>query len=196
MLLALAAAAAPAQALDTHQCRLRQTAAGHHQHSHRPCRILRRPPGRMPAQPGRRRCHARSMKATGTSCSPSMPTINQRRDPGHRPGALPGLRILDLSQWLWRLRGLRAGQAPRADRCRLARQHPADERGAPAQWRRPCRAAWCAPIAATSCSTTRTAPSALWNETPYHFIKRQSQADAGKWVDMIDDRPIIVAAAN
>ncbi|WP_375450555.1 transglutaminase-like cysteine peptidase [uncultured Devosia sp.] len=36
----------------------------------------------------------------------------------------------------------------------------------------------------------------VWNETPYHYIKRQSQADAGKWVDMIDDRPIIVAAAN
>ena len=36
----------------------------------------------------------------------------------------------------------------------------------------------------------------LWNETPYHYVKRQSQADAGKWVDMIDDRPIIVAAAN
>jgi predicted transglutaminase-like cysteine proteinase len=36
----------------------------------------------------------------------------------------------------------------------------------------------------------------VWNETPYHYIKRQSQADAGKWVDMIDDRPVIVAAAN
>jgi predicted transglutaminase-like cysteine proteinase len=36
----------------------------------------------------------------------------------------------------------------------------------------------------------------LWSETPYHYIKRQSQADAGKWVDMVDDRPVIVAAAN
>ena len=36
----------------------------------------------------------------------------------------------------------------------------------------------------------------VWNETPYHYIKRQSQADAGKWVDMIDDRPVIVAAVN
>jgi predicted transglutaminase-like cysteine proteinase len=36
----------------------------------------------------------------------------------------------------------------------------------------------------------------VWNETPYHFIKRQSQADAGKWVDMVDARPVIVAAAN
>lgn len=33
----------------------------------------------------------------------------------------------------------------------------------------------------------------LWNETPYKFIKRQSQADAGKWVDMIDNRTSIVA---
>jgi len=36
----------------------------------------------------------------------------------------------------------------------------------------------------------------VWNETPYHYIKRQSQADAGKWVDMVDARPVIVAAAN
>jgi len=36
----------------------------------------------------------------------------------------------------------------------------------------------------------------LWSETPYHFVKRQSQANAGQWVDMIDDRPIIVAAAE
>lgn len=35
----------------------------------------------------------------------------------------------------------------------------------------------------------------LWNATPYKFIKRQSQADAGKWVDMIDDRSIVVATA-
>ena len=35
----------------------------------------------------------------------------------------------------------------------------------------------------------------LWNSTPYKFIKRQSQADAGKWVDMIDTREIVVATA-
>lgn len=34
----------------------------------------------------------------------------------------------------------------------------------------------------------------LWSETPYHFVKRQSQADAGQWVDMIDDRVVVVAA--
>ena len=35
----------------------------------------------------------------------------------------------------------------------------------------------------------------LWNATPYKFIKRQSQANAGQWVDMIDDRDIVVATA-
>lgn len=35
----------------------------------------------------------------------------------------------------------------------------------------------------------------LWSATPYKFIKRQSQADAGKWVDMIDTREIVVATA-
>lgn len=35
----------------------------------------------------------------------------------------------------------------------------------------------------------------VWNATPYKFIKRQSQADAGKWVDMIDDREMVVATA-
>jgi predicted transglutaminase-like cysteine proteinase len=34
----------------------------------------------------------------------------------------------------------------------------------------------------------------LWNESPYKFLKRQSQADPSLWVDMFDDRPIIVAA--
>jgi Predicted periplasmic protein len=34
----------------------------------------------------------------------------------------------------------------------------------------------------------------LWNETPYQFIKRQSQHHAGQWVDMIDDRVLVVAA--
>ena len=36
----------------------------------------------------------------------------------------------------------------------------------------------------------------LWSQTPYKFIKRQSQANAGQWVDMIDDRVLVVAAAN
>jgi predicted transglutaminase-like cysteine proteinase len=36
----------------------------------------------------------------------------------------------------------------------------------------------------------------LWNETPYKFIKRQSQAHSGQWVDMIDDRVLVVAAAD
>lgn len=34
----------------------------------------------------------------------------------------------------------------------------------------------------------------LWSNTPYRYIKRQSQADAGQWVDMIDDRVVVVAA--
>ncbi|UYO00582.1 MAG: transglutaminase-like cysteine peptidase [Devosia sp.] len=36
----------------------------------------------------------------------------------------------------------------------------------------------------------------VWNETPYKFIKRQSQANAGQWVDMIDDRVTVVAARS
>ncbi|MDB5472757.1 MAG: transglutaminase [Devosia sp.] len=35
----------------------------------------------------------------------------------------------------------------------------------------------------------------LWSETPYKFIKRQSQADAGKWVDMIDARDMNLITA-
>ena len=34
----------------------------------------------------------------------------------------------------------------------------------------------------------------LWNDTDYQYVKRQSQADAGKWVGLIDDRATIVAA--
>ena len=34
----------------------------------------------------------------------------------------------------------------------------------------------------------------VWNETPYQFIKRQSQAHSGQWVDMLDSRTIVVAA--
>ena len=36
----------------------------------------------------------------------------------------------------------------------------------------------------------------VWNDTNYQYIKRQSQADAGKWVAINDDRATIVAAAN
>lgn len=36
----------------------------------------------------------------------------------------------------------------------------------------------------------------LWNATPYRFIKRQSQAHAGQWVDMIDNREVVVATAG
>jgi predicted transglutaminase-like cysteine proteinase len=35
----------------------------------------------------------------------------------------------------------------------------------------------------------------LWSQTPYKFIKRQSQANAGQWVDMIDTRDIVTATA-
>jgi predicted transglutaminase-like cysteine proteinase len=35
----------------------------------------------------------------------------------------------------------------------------------------------------------------LWSNTSYQFIKRQSQADAGRWVDMIDDRGVVITAA-
>ncbi len=34
----------------------------------------------------------------------------------------------------------------------------------------------------------------LWNETPYHFLKRQSQQNADRWVDILDDRTIFVAS--
>jgi len=33
----------------------------------------------------------------------------------------------------------------------------------------------------------------VWNETPYLFLKRQSQADSGKWVDIYDQRSSVVA---
>lgn len=36
----------------------------------------------------------------------------------------------------------------------------------------------------------------LWNQTPYKFIKRQSQANAGQWVDMIDDRDMVITTAG
>jgi predicted transglutaminase-like cysteine proteinase len=33
----------------------------------------------------------------------------------------------------------------------------------------------------------------LWNQTPYTYLKRQSQADAAQWVDLLDDRATFVA---
>ena len=36
----------------------------------------------------------------------------------------------------------------------------------------------------------------LWNDTNYEYVKRQSQADAGKWVAINDDRATIIAARN
>jgi predicted transglutaminase-like cysteine proteinase len=36
----------------------------------------------------------------------------------------------------------------------------------------------------------------LWKDTPYAFIKRQSQADAGKWVALNDDRATVITAAT
>jgi predicted transglutaminase-like cysteine proteinase len=36
----------------------------------------------------------------------------------------------------------------------------------------------------------------LWKDTPYQYIKRQSQTDSGKWVALDDNRTTIVAANN
>jgi predicted transglutaminase-like cysteine proteinase len=36
----------------------------------------------------------------------------------------------------------------------------------------------------------------VWNDTPYRYIKRQSQADQGEWVDILDQRATIIAAAH
>ena len=36
----------------------------------------------------------------------------------------------------------------------------------------------------------------LWNETPYIFVKRQSQEDAGRWVAINDDRTDFVTSAH
>jgi predicted transglutaminase-like cysteine proteinase len=36
----------------------------------------------------------------------------------------------------------------------------------------------------------------LWTDSPYHFLKRQSQANSAQWVDIVDDRPIVVAAVH
>ena len=35
-----------------------------------------------------------------------------------------------------------------------------------------------------------------WNQTPYTFVKRQSQADAGAWVSITDDRTIELVASH
>ena len=36
----------------------------------------------------------------------------------------------------------------------------------------------------------------LWSATPYQFIKRQSQTDAGKWVSITDARSVTTTASN
>lgn len=33
----------------------------------------------------------------------------------------------------------------------------------------------------------------VWNETPYQYLKRQSQANSGEWVDILDNRVTVVA---
>ena len=35
-----------------------------------------------------------------------------------------------------------------------------------------------------------------WRESPYHFLKRQSQANAGEWVGIDDERPTVILAKN
>jgi predicted transglutaminase-like cysteine proteinase len=35
-----------------------------------------------------------------------------------------------------------------------------------------------------------------WKDSPYHFLKRQSQANAGEWVGIADSRPAVVLAGN
>jgi predicted transglutaminase-like cysteine proteinase len=36
----------------------------------------------------------------------------------------------------------------------------------------------------------------LWTETPYLFVKRQSERDTGAWISVGDDRSILVGAVN
>jgi predicted transglutaminase-like cysteine proteinase len=36
----------------------------------------------------------------------------------------------------------------------------------------------------------------VWNETPYTYVKRQSQNDAGRWVAIADDRGVKVVASH
>lgn len=35
-----------------------------------------------------------------------------------------------------------------------------------------------------------------WRDSPYHFLKRQSQANAGEWVGIGDERPAAIVAKN
>lgn len=35
-----------------------------------------------------------------------------------------------------------------------------------------------------------------WKDSPYHFLKRQSQADAGEWVGIDDARPSVIVAGK
>ena len=41
-----------------------------------------------------------------------------------------------------------------------------------------------------------TARVLLWNQTPYQYLKRQSQADASRWVDLMDDRAGLMVASS
>jgi predicted transglutaminase-like cysteine proteinase len=36
----------------------------------------------------------------------------------------------------------------------------------------------------------------VWNETPYQFVKRQSQANAGEWVQIDDARAVVTVAST
>jgi predicted transglutaminase-like cysteine proteinase len=36
----------------------------------------------------------------------------------------------------------------------------------------------------------------VWNETPYQFLKRQSQTNPSQWVSLVDPRVIVVAAES
>ena len=36
----------------------------------------------------------------------------------------------------------------------------------------------------------------VWNQTPYQYLKRQSQADASRWVDLVDDRAGVMVASS
>lgn len=35
-----------------------------------------------------------------------------------------------------------------------------------------------------------------WKDSPYHFLKRQSQTDAGEWIGIADTRPAVTMARN
>jgi predicted transglutaminase-like cysteine proteinase len=35
-----------------------------------------------------------------------------------------------------------------------------------------------------------------WRDSPYHFLKRQSQTNAGQWVSIDDERPTVILAKN